>query len=131
MRQRPPTRTRGTRALHTRRYASDRLIRKKSASSSTVRNVDSVVDTPRYLHKSDHLRHNLKIFKWNFQLSRLWVNADARRFEMSEPERHPVYPDVDVYPHGRERWPDGPRTLAGRSVAPEDLQLWTKPPAAE
>jgi hypothetical protein len=30
-----------------------------------------------------------------------------------------------------ERWPDGPRTLIGRAVAPEDLQLWTKPLAAE
>ena len=30
-----------------------------------------------------------------------------------------------------ERWPDGPRALLGRAVAPEDLQLWTKPPAAE
>ena len=30
-----------------------------------------------------------------------------------------------------ERWPDGPRTMAGRQVAPEDLQLWTKPAAAE
>ena len=26
-----------------------------------------------------------------------------------------------------ERWPDGPRALLGRDVAPEDLQLWTKP----
>jgi hypothetical protein len=30
-----------------------------------------------------------------------------------------------------EDWPDGPRTLAGRSTAREDLDLWTKPAAAE
>ena len=27
-----------------------------------------------------------------------------------------------------ERWPDGLRALSGESVAPEDLELWTKPP---
>ncbi|HEU5315662.1 MAG TPA: DUF4178 domain-containing protein [Chloroflexota bacterium] len=30
-----------------------------------------------------------------------------------------------------EDWPDGARALAGRSVAREDLDLWTKPAAAE
>ncbi|MGH2352441.1 MAG: hypothetical protein ACRDJN_12600, partial [Chloroflexota bacterium] len=30
-----------------------------------------------------------------------------------------------------ERWPDGVRALLGGTIAPEDLQLWTKPPAAE
>lgn len=30
-----------------------------------------------------------------------------------------------------ERWPDGPRAMVGRVVAPEDLQLWTKPAATQ
>jgi hypothetical protein len=30
-----------------------------------------------------------------------------------------------------EQWPDGPRALLGRSVAREDLDLWTKPPATQ
>lgn len=30
-----------------------------------------------------------------------------------------------------ERWPDHARALVGRSVSPDELQLWTKPPAAE
>ncbi|CAA9275330.1 MAG: hypothetical protein AVDCRST_MAG77-3488 [uncultured Chloroflexi bacterium] len=30
-----------------------------------------------------------------------------------------------------ERWPDGPRASAGSPLAREDLDLWTKPPAAE
>jgi hypothetical protein len=30
-----------------------------------------------------------------------------------------------------EEWPDGRRVLVGRSVAREDLQLWTKPAASE
>lgn len=30
-----------------------------------------------------------------------------------------------------ETWPDGPRLLRGGPVAPEDLQLWTKPPVSQ
>jgi hypothetical protein len=30
-----------------------------------------------------------------------------------------------------EDWPDGPRALAGETVHAEDLDLWTRPPAAE